>query len=259
MHLLVGRFAPANFVESNEVTVMTSIVHFIQPASARCLPDEPVAALANDPLAVGRHVHLRQQQQGCCSGVASSPQADLAIRDYPWVELSIVEAGTLHIEGDDYRLTVSAGEVLVVPRGANLRWRHEGEVRRIFMVFDGAASQGDMPARALKIEPHAELQACNPPAAEVLLTPAPLAHSHTQFQSGGCLRIGIWSCTPYARRQVEPGYSELMYFYEGRVRFDTPAGERYQVSAGEAILIPAGATNAWSNDVAVKKLFCILS
>jgi uncharacterized cupin superfamily protein len=57
---------------------------------------------------------------------------------------------------------------------------------------------------------------------------------------------------------VQPGYSELMYFYEGGVSFDTPSGERYEVKAGEAILIPAAATNAWRNAVAVKKLFCIL-
>ena len=234
---------------------MTAIVHFTQE-SARRLPDEVAARLPNDPLASGRRVHLQREEY--LSGVASSPAADLHIGDYPWVELSIVEAGTLHIEGDGYALTVAPGEVLVVPRGANLRWSHQGELRRIFVAFNGAANQGAMPTRALKIEPQAALQPCSPPSAEVLLTPEPIAHSDTQFESGDCLRIGIWSCTPYARRQVQPGYSELMYFYEGGVEFTTPDGERHEVKAGEAILIPAGATNAWRNEVAVKKLFCIL-
>ncbi|SDI01820.1 Predicted enzyme of the cupin superfamily [Pseudomonas flavescens] len=238
---------------------MIPIVHFAQPAAARRLPDETASRLIDDPLAEGRHVHFQEPRQGYVTGVARAMDSDRSFSDYPWVELSIIEAGTLHIEGDGYALTVSAGETLVVPRGANLRWWHHGELRRIFVAFNGPASLGDMPARALKIDAHAGLQPCRPPSAEVLLTPEPVARSHTQFASGGCLRIGIWSCTAYARRQVEPGYSELMYFYEGSVAFATPGGKRYEVKAGEAILIPAGASNAWRNDVAVKKLFCILA
>ncbi|TBU79717.1 hypothetical protein DNK06_11540 [Pseudomonas daroniae] len=238
---------------------MSPIVHFTQPESERRLLTETPVPLHDDPFAAGRRVHFHEPRQGYVAGVASDRDAERRIEDYPWVELCIVEAGTLHIEGDGYALSVSAGEALVIPRGANLGWTHQGELRRIFVVFTGAASSGDMPARAVKIDPHADLQPCNPPSASVLLTPEPVAHSHTQFESGGCLRIGIWRCSPYARQQVEPGYSELMYFYQGRVRFDTPTGERYRVHAGEAILIPAGAANAWRNDVAVKKLFCILS
>lgn len=237
---------------------MIPIVHFTQPESTRRLPDEVASTLLDDPLSEGRHVHFQDPQQGYVSGVASTAAIDQHISAFPWVELSIIEAGTLQVEGDGYTLTLSAGEILVVPRGAKLRWKHDGELRRIFVAFTAAGSLGEMPARAVKLDPHAELQSCSPPSAEVLLTPQPVAHSHTQFESDDCLRIGIWSCTPYARRQVKPGYSELMYFYEGSVSFDTPSGECYAVKAGEAILIPAGATNAWRNDVAVKKLFCIL-
>lgn len=237
---------------------MIPIVHFTQPESTRLLPDEVASTLLDDPLSKGRHVHFQARQQGYVSGVASAVTVDQSIGAFPWVELSIIEAGTLQVEGDGYALTLSAGEILLVPRGAKLRWKHDGELRRIFVAFTAVGSLGEMPARAVKIDPHAALQPCSPPSAEVLLTPEPVAHSHTQFDSGDCLRIGIWSCTPYARRQVEPGYSELMYFYEGGVSFATPSGERYEVKAGEAILIPAGATNAWRNDVAVKKLFCIL-
>ncbi|GGJ93266.1 cupin domain-containing protein [Pseudomonas matsuisoli] len=238
---------------------MLPILHFSRPASDRQLPATLPFSLRHDPLPAGRQFHLHDLQRGYAVGTARSVTANHRIEAFPWVELSLVEAGTLHVEGDDFALSAGPGEVLIVPRGSNVRWRHDGELRRIFMVFNGQAAERPMPAQPVKIDPAATLEPCNPPAASVLLTDTPTAHSNTQFKSGGCLRIGLWECTPYARKQVEPDYTELMVFYEGAVGFDTPTGGRFDVAAGEAILIPAGATNAWRNDVTVKKLFCILS
>lgn len=237
---------------------MPPILHFSNPHDTRRLPLETTFALPGDPLAEGRQFHVHDPQLGYAAGSASALDTDLRIDAYPWVELSLIEVGTLHVQGEGFELSLGPGEALVMPRGARLRWRHEGELRRLFMAFDGRASQGPMPAQPLKIDPDGELAPSSPPAASVLLSDTPSAHSRTLFESGG-LRIGIWRCTPYARRLVEPAYCELMYFYAGAVAFATPAGAHYQVRAGEAILIPAGASNAWRSEVAVKKLFCILS
>src|SRR5690606_34675619 len=124
-----------------------------------------------------------------------------------WVELGIVEAGELTLRGDGFDLALKAGDCFVVPRGVRVRWQHRGLLRRVFMAFPGLAPGNDMPTRPVKIDLLSTLQACSPPAANVLLTPTPQAWSITLFSTSN-LRIGLWQCEPYARKQVEPGYSE---------------------------------------------------
>lgn len=235
---------------------MPPILHYSHPHSDRQMP-RAAFALQGDPLAAGRVVHFHDAVNGYAVGSSVSVDANLLIEDFPWVELGVVEAGELTLQGDGFHLELKAGDCFVVPRGVDVRWHHRGPLRRIFMAFPGLAPSNEMPLKPLKIDLSLELPPCNPPPASVLLTDTPKAWSQTLFASAN-LRIGLWACEPYARKQVEPGYSELMFILEGAVTLTSDQGEPYRVRAGEVVMVPSGATNAWVSDETVRKVFCIL-
>ena len=242
---------------SRESEPMPPMLHYSHPQADRHLP-LAAFALPDDPLAAGRRVHFHDAVQGYAVGASQSTGANLLIEDFPWVELGIVEAGVLTLEGQSFSLTLAAGDCFVVPRGIALRWRHQGELRRLFMAFPGLSDSGVMPARPLKIDLNLPLQPCDPPAAQVLLTATPKAWSQTLFASAN-LRIGLWECEAYARKLVEPAYCELMHIIEGGVTLTPEQGAPCNVRAGETVVVPAGAGNAWTSLEKVRKVFCILS
>lgn len=236
---------------------MPPIVHYRLPPTARQLC-EVAHPLAADPLAAGRRIHLRDPADGYLVGSSESSARVLSIEAFPWVELSVIEAGELQVQGEGFNLLLRAGDCLVVPRGAALRWQENGAVRRLFMAFPGFDLDATTPRQPLKLDLAAALPVGNPPAASVLLTEAPKAWSETLFTAGK-LRIGVWECEAYARRQVEPAYSELMFILQGVVTLSAQTGEQYQVRKGETVVVPRGATNAWSSTETVRKVFCIVS
>lgn len=235
---------------------MPPILHYPRDPADRVLPNDPYA-LQGDPLAAGRTVHFHDATQGYAVGSSTSVGANLLIEEFPWVELGVVEGGELTLQGEDYRLDLKAGDCFVVPKGISLRWHHRGQLKRIFMAFPGLASSGEMPTRPLKLALAQPLAPCAAPAANVLLTATPRAWCETLFKSAN-LRIGLWACEPYARKQVQPGYSELMFILEGAVTLTAEQGPAYRVAAGEVVMVPAGATNAWVSEESVRKVFCIL-
>lgn len=236
---------------------MPELLHYSNPFTDRQLP-RAVFALRNDPLAAGRTVNFHDPVQGYAVGTSESVGANLLIDDFPWVELGIVEAGELTLQGDDYRLDLKAGDCFVVPSGIPIRWQHRGTLRRVFMAFPGLAPSNNMPTRPLKIDFSRTLQACNPPAANVLLTPTPKAWSEELFACAN-LRIGLWQCEAYGRKSVEPSYSELMFILEGAVTLTPEQGPASRVSAGEVVVVPAGVATAWNTEETVRKVYCIVS
>lgn len=236
---------------------MPAILHYVHPHTDRQMPGDAFA-LHGDPLAAGRVVHVHDAAKGYAVGSSVSADANLLIEDFPWVELGVVEAGELTLQGEGFHLELKAGDCFVVPRGVNVRWHHRGQLRRVFMAFPGLAEDGQMPLQPLKIDLSLTLPPSNPPAAEVLLTTTPRAWSQTLFATAN-LRIGLWACEGYARKQVKPGYSELMFILEGAVTLTAEHGEACRVQAGEVVMVPSGATNAWVSDETVRKVFCILS
>ena len=49
-----------------------------------------------------------------------------------------------------------------------------------------------------------------------------------------------------------------MYILEGSVTLTSERGLANRVKAGEVVVVPAGATNAWSSEETVRKVYCIL-
>jgi uncharacterized cupin superfamily protein len=217
---------------------MPPILHYPRDPADRVLPNDPYA-LQGDPLAAGRSVHFHDAAQDYAVGSSTSVGANLLIEEFPWVELGVVEGGELTLQGEGYRLDLKAGDCFVVPKGIRLRWHHRGQLKRIFMAFPGLASSSDMPTQPIKLDLAQPLAPCAPPAANVLLTATPQAWSETLFKSAN-LRIGLWACEPYARKQVQPGYSELMFILEGAVTLTAEQGRAYRVAAGEVVMVPAG-------------------
>lgn len=234
---------------------MPTLLHYSHPHMDRQLPCAPFA-LPDDPLAAGRVINLHDPEQGYAAGSSASTGANLLIEAFPWVELSVIEAGELHVQGEGFDLHLTAGDCFVLPRGARVRWQHHGQLRRLFMAFPELS--GSMPASPIRIDLSRPLAPTNPPAASVLLTATPKAWSETLFSVAN-LRIGLWQCEAYARKQVEPDYTELMFILEGSVTLQAEQGDSYCVQAGETVIVPRGATNAWASKETVRKVFCILS
>ncbi|SER49461.1 Predicted enzyme of the cupin superfamily [Pseudomonas sp. NFACC02] len=235
---------------------MSPILHYSLPRADRQLPCAAFA-LRGDPLAAGRVIHFHDSLQGYAVGSSVSVGANLVIEDFPWVELGVVEAGELRLQGDGFDLQLSAGDCFVVPRGVHVRWHHRGQLQRVFMAFPGLEACSNMPKMPVRLDLSRSLSETSPPPASVLLTPTPKAWSETLFSVAN-LRIGLWQCEPYARKQVEPSYTELMFILEGAVTLSAEQGSRHVVSAGETVVVPRGATNAWTSEETVRKVFCIL-
>lgn len=236
---------------------MPPILHYSQPHTDRHLPCAP-SALQGDPLAAGRVIHFLDPEQGYAAGSSATTEANLLIDAFPWVELTVIEAGELRLQGEGFDLQLTAGDCFVVPPGVSVRWQQRGPLRRLFMAFPGLSAGSDMPGTPIKIDLSQALASTNPPAANVLLTATPKAWSKTVFSAGN-LRVGLWQCEAYARKQVEPNYSELMFILEGAVTLQASQGESHHVRAGETVIVPKGATNAWVSENTVRKVFCILS
>lgn len=236
---------------------MPPILLYSTPHTDRQLPCAAFA-LQGDPLAAGRVINFHDPLQGYATGSSVSVGANLLIEDFPWVELGIVEAGELRLQGDGFDLQLRAGDCFVVPRGVRVRWHHRGQLRRLFMAFPGLEACTDMPKMPTRIDLSQSLSPASPPSANVLLTGTPSAWSETLFSAAN-LRIGLWQCEAYARKQVEPAYSELMFILDGSVTLTAEQGDSHHVRAGETVMVPKGASNAWRSEETVRKVFCILS
>lgn len=234
------------------------LLHYCQPPNDRQLP-RALQPLHDDPLAANRELHLHDGRLGYVMGSATSHSADCQLDDFPWVEVSILEAGELQLEWAGSALQLKAGDAFILPRGLSCRWRHSGELRRLFMAFPGRASEGPMPSAPLLLDPAAVREPSPPPAASVLLSPAPTATGCDLFESGGgALRVGMWECTGYVRKAVTNPHCELMLLYAGSVTLAVEGEAPCNVRAGEAVLVPAETPMAWDSRETVRKLYCIL-
>lgn len=236
---------------------MHAMLHYSHPASARRLPSDNLTWV-DDPLANGRALNGHDAAQGYAVGMYQSPGTQRVIDNFPWVELGIVESGTLILQGEGFRIGLHPGDCFVIPRGITLDWHQPGELRYLCMVFPGLSRTAPMPRLPLKIDPCLVLQPCDPPAVEVLLSPTPQAWSQTLFSVAN-LRIGLWECEAYERKTVEPGYCELMHVLKGAITLSPEGAAPCTVKAGETVVVPVGASNAWTSTETVRKIFCILS
>ncbi|MBL0406174.1 DUF861 domain-containing protein [Microvirga aerilata] len=213
----------------------------------------------NDPFSDGRRYHVSDERLRFSAGLSESSACDLRIDTMPHTEFLIVWRGEVTIQAaDNTVLKLLPGDCAIIPAGSRLRWVQADIVIRSFVIFPDAADGAER--EVIKINPVMELERCAAPVAEVLLTAPPVAHNRREFVArSGQIRIGVWECTPYARRDVTPTFCELMYLTSGEVTLAELNGVEWKVGPGEAILVPAGATNRWISEQSVRKVFCIVS
>ncbi|PVZ19696.1 MULTISPECIES: cupin domain-containing protein [unclassified Pseudomonas] len=229
---------------------MVQLLHY--PLSSA----QPCAAVASPwpsgPLAEGRTWHAAQAQEGWGAGRCTVAEQGAA-RAWPWCEVGVAVAGELVLGFQGRELSLNAGDAFVIPCGAAVQWQARGGFEYAFM----AVMAPPEPARApFKLDLSASLEPCSPPPADVLLGPAPEAWSLPLYEAGA-LRVGLWQCEAYARRQMRPAYTELMYLLEGGVQLTPEQGAPAHVEAGEVVVAPAGLANAWVSERAVRKVYCI--
>jgi uncharacterized cupin superfamily protein len=213
----------------------------------------------DDPLAEGRRYHVSDAGLRYGAGLAESGACDTSIARMPHSEFLVVWSGEIALHGEDGRvIRLVRGDCAVVPAGARLRWVQAGKVVRSFVVFPDAADNGA--TDIVKIDPDAPLSPMSGPASSALLTPQPVSANRRDFAArSGKVRVGIWQATAYARRQVTPPHCELMHLLAGTVEIREAGGADWTIRAGEAILVPHGAANAWTSAETVRKVFCIVS
>ena len=217
-----------------------------------------IPALDGDPLADERAYYLFDEALGYGAGVSRSGPRDGAVT-LAYTEFTVINDGEVSLfQNDGTAVTLKAGDCAIVPAGLPIRWRQSGHVRRTFMVFPGLRAKST--PSIIKIDPQSDLHASKGPARDLLLTsPPPVAQNRVWFEdSSGTLQIGVWECTPYSRKALKPAYCELMHILSGAVAFTQSSGRSWTVCTGETVIVPAGATNEWSSDVTVRKVFCVI-
>jgi uncharacterized cupin superfamily protein len=95
------------------------------------------------------------------------------------------------------------------------------------------------------------------PAPERILAGIPRARVANQYADpSGQFFCGIWSSTA-GKWRVRYSEHEFCVLIEGRIRIDSTGGERYELRAGDAFVVPAGFEGTWEVMEPAKKWYAI--
>lgn len=178
-----------------------------------------------------------------------------AVQYQPVDEFIIVCEGTLTLTQQDRTLVLGPDNSAVIQHGAEFSWSAQGPVSLVFMRYHDS-QPGD---RAIvPIEQNPEWVASGGPAAELLITPAPVCRNHTDHLSAdGVFICGTWDSTPYHRRAMSYRIYELMYLLEGSVTFVDETGRSRTFSRGDIFIVEQGAQCSWESREHVAKVYAI--
>ncbi|UVJ43315.1 cupin domain-containing protein [Pseudomonas sp. LS1212] len=94
------------------------------------------------------------------------------------------------------------------------------------------------------------------PVAVPLGEPVAIA-SVTAVERSDGVETGIWSCTPGRwRRQIVA--QEFCHFIQGRCTFTPDDGEPLEITAGDALMLPANSTGIWDIQETVRKTYVLI-
>lgn len=148
------------------------------------------------------------------------------------------------------------GASVVLPRGTVFSWQAERPTRLVYMRHAG---EGGVAARVVAIDTTAALQPSGTPPAELLVGPTPACRNHTDFRStDGEFTCGTWDSTPYRRKAMLYGHSELMFLLEGSVTLEDETGERHTFERHDIFVVEQGARCSWDSREHVKKVYAIV-
>ncbi len=81
--------------------------------------------------------------------------------------------------------------------------------------------------------------------------------STTSVERSDGVETGVWECTPGRwRRQIVQ--QEFCHFVAGRCTFTPDGGETIEISAGDALMMPANTTGIWDIQETVRKTYVLI-
>jgi len=217
-------------------------------------PFRKAALGTTDPFA--REREIAWQGPGAMSAGRIGFAGDVDVAHYPHTETLVVVDGELSLTRVGATpLVLGRGAGAIIARGTAVRIQAASRTR---LVFCAAAAElanqpGITPLRA-----DAHFKPSNPPAADVLLGPAPQCRSDNVFKDEltGVL-AGTWDSTPYHRIVRPHRVNEFMYLLAGGVRFASPDGSVLSTQAGDAIFVPRGVPVGWESSERVAKFYVV--
>ena len=235
------------------------IIPFDRTLPLEAWEDFPEGEIVSGTRKQNGRVLFEDKPRGLSAGIWEQGANESAWMNYPVNEFMTVLEGEVVIEEQDRKVSITAGESFIIPKGLRCRWTQPGHVKKFFVIFEdasGLANEG--PLRTIRIDPDVALQPSAPPAAEMLLSPVPKQHTHDYFcDATGQLNIGIWDTTGYHRKLIDFPRHELMCLLEGSVEFEDDHGRKQRFSAGDTFFVPMGTPNSWKSEGYLRKIFVI--
>jgi uncharacterized cupin superfamily protein len=190
------------------------------------------------------------------AGVITLEAGNGAVPSLPADEFIIVHEGSLTLTQQDAAVTLGPNQSAVLKHGAAFSWSAQGPVSLIFIRYNRSREDD---GAIVPVRDNPEMgPSAGGPAAELLLTPAPVCRNHTDYRSAdGEFTCGTWDSTPYTRRAMFFRHMELMFLLEGSVTFVDEAGRSGTFSKGDIFLIEQGASCSWESLEQVAKLYVI--
>lgn len=236
-----------------------AIIPFDPNAPLEPWEDFPEAEIVSGTRSQNGLVLFEDKARGLSAGVWEQGANESRWMDYPVNEFMTVLEGEVVIVEEDRKISITAGESFIIPKGLRCRWTQPGHVKKFFVIFDdnsGLANEG--PLSTIKIDPGVALAPSASPAPGMLLSPAPVQHTHDCFTDAtGQLNIGVWDTTGYHRKLIDFPRHELMCLLEGSVEFADDQGRTQRFSAGDTFFVPMGTPNSWRSEGYLKKIFVI--
>jgi uncharacterized cupin superfamily protein len=190
------------------------------------------------------------------AGVITLDAGSGAVQSLPNDEFIIVNQGSLTLTQQGANLTLGPNQSAILKHGATFSWSAQGPVSLIFTRYNKSRA-GDGAIVPIRENPEMGPSAGGP-AADLLLTPAPVCRNYTDYKSeDGEFTCGTWDSTPYARRALYFRHMELMYLLEGSVTFVDETGRSGTFSKGDIFLIEQKASCTWESRENVAKLYVI--
>jgi len=224
--------------------------------AALATPLRTAAFGAADPFADTREIAWEGTGGMGAGRVSLSGEIDIA--HHPHTETLVVVEGELSLDTPGSPgLMLGCGEGAVIARGTALRVQARGQAVFVFCAF---VAQVGTTAGVTVLHAQADFKPSSPPAANLLLGPAPHCRSDNVFKDEAAgVQAGTWDSTPYHRIVRPHPVNEFMFLLAGRVRLASPDGSVLEAGAGDAVLVPHGTAVGWESRVPVAKFYVVQS
>jgi len=174
-------------------------------------------------------------------GGAPGPSYTLEYTEFVYV----LEGSLMLTDARGRKETFRPGDAVLLPRGTEVTWEQDERMREYYVIFDVEESDEESsadgePPTFIRLDPNGGADG---------LTGEGLTKSHTYFLGPNRSSVGVWETAPQTDSEFfTPPFSEVMIFLSGTVTMTQPDGSEHTFGAGDAVLVPKGATHKWSSD-----------